>query len=256
MKCMRICFLFSLRLNSLIALFSLYVLFSQYSSCDNAVENCFSQIFVLFTCIPTRNLWKDKRSSSPGTSLGKIKHTIKLKWSIMASEASLERTRGRRNTPRTRMTSRDSPKWSGKLPTFPNLVTQVYRFFFLIAFRLSYVAMKISLFPSQGLPWLIVVSSSFSCCSRRHIRRNLHQSQGCHTPAVWSSYLDSFQGKTLVTKQCRQTTQSCAAPSLYFHGYNITPWFASSFSKPRIGQDRRTQSPVPRCWRASVLIRY
>ena len=70
----------------------------------------------------------------------------------MASEASLERTRGRRNTPRTRMTSRDSPKWSGKLPTFPNLVTQVYRFFFFIAFRLSYVAMKISLFPSQGLP--------------------------------------------------------------------------------------------------------
>ena len=129
MKCMRICFLFSLRVNSLIALFSLYVLFSQYSSCDNAVENCFSQIFVLFTCIPTRNLWKDKRSSSPGTSIGKIKHTIKLKRSIMASEASLERTHGRQNTPRTRVTSRDSPKWSGKLPTFPNLVTQVYRFF-------------------------------------------------------------------------------------------------------------------------------
>ena len=134
MKCMRICFLFSLRVNSLIALFSLYVLFSQYSSCDNAVENWFSQIFVLFTCIPTRNLWKDKRSSSPRTSIGEIKHTIKLKRSIMASEASLERTRGRRNTPRTRMTSRDSPEWSGKLPTFPNLVTQVYRFFFFYSF--------------------------------------------------------------------------------------------------------------------------
>ena len=165
--------------------------------------------------------------------------TYKRKTSIMASEASLERTRGRQNTPRTRATSRDSPKWSGKLPTYPNLVTQVYRVFF-IAFRLSYVAMKIFLFPTQGLPWLIVVSSSFSCCSRRHIRRNLHQSQGCHTSAVWSSYLDSFQGKTLVTKQCRQTIQSCAAPSLYFHGYDITPWFASSFSKPRKGQDRKT----------------
>ena len=47
----------------------------------------------------------------------------------MASEASFERTHGRQNTPRTRVTSRDSPKWSGKLPTFPNLVTQVYRFF-------------------------------------------------------------------------------------------------------------------------------
>ena len=70
--------------------------------------------------------------------------TYELKRSIMASESSLERTRGRQNTPRTRVTSRDSPKWSGKLPTYPNLVT--------LAFRLSYVAMKISLFPSQGLP--------------------------------------------------------------------------------------------------------
>ena len=74
----------------------------------------------------------------------------------MASEASFERTRGKQNTPCTRVTSRDSPKWSGKLPTYPNLVTQVYRGF-LIAFRLSYVAMKISLFPSQGLPRLIVM---------------------------------------------------------------------------------------------------
>jgi len=69
----------------------------------------------------------------------------------MAREVSLERTRGKQNTPRTRVTSRDSPKLSGKLPTYPNLVTQVYRVFF-ITFRLSYVAMKISLFPSQGLP--------------------------------------------------------------------------------------------------------
>ena len=41
---MRICFHFSLRVSSLIDLFSLYVLFSQYSSCDNTLENCFSQI--------------------------------------------------------------------------------------------------------------------------------------------------------------------------------------------------------------------
>ena len=31
--------------------------------------------FVLFTCISTHNLWKDKGSSSPGTSFGKTKHT-------------------------------------------------------------------------------------------------------------------------------------------------------------------------------------
>ena len=31
--------------------------------------------FVLFTCICTHNLWKDKGSSSPGTSIGKTKHT-------------------------------------------------------------------------------------------------------------------------------------------------------------------------------------
>ena len=41
---MRICFHFSLRVSSLIDLFSLYVLFSQYRSCDNTLENCFSQI--------------------------------------------------------------------------------------------------------------------------------------------------------------------------------------------------------------------
>ena len=237
MKCMRICFLFSLRVSSLIALFSLYVLFSQYRSSDNTLENCFSQISS-YSRAYLRVIYEKTKSQVPPDPYWE-NNKYKLKRSIMTSEVSFEKTRGRQNTPRTRATSRDSPKWSGKLPTYPNLVTQVYRVFF-IAFRLSYVAMKIFLFPTQGLPWLIVVSSSFSCCSRRHIRRNLHQSQGCHTSAVWSSYLDSFQGKTLVTKQCRQTIQSCAAPSLYFHGYNITPWFASSFSKPRIGQDRRT----------------
>ena len=41
---MRICFHLFLRVSSLIDLFSLYVLFSQYRSCDNTLENCFSQI--------------------------------------------------------------------------------------------------------------------------------------------------------------------------------------------------------------------
>ena len=31
--------------------------------------------FVLFTCMCTHNLWKDKVWSSPGTSIGKTKHT-------------------------------------------------------------------------------------------------------------------------------------------------------------------------------------
>ena len=41
---MRICVHFSRRVSSLIDLFSLYVLFSQYRSCDNTLENCSSQI--------------------------------------------------------------------------------------------------------------------------------------------------------------------------------------------------------------------
>ena len=48
-----------------IDLFSLYVLLSQYRSCDNTVEKIFFSNFVLLTCISTHNLWKDKGSRSP-----------------------------------------------------------------------------------------------------------------------------------------------------------------------------------------------
>ena len=48
-----------------IDLFSLYVLFSQYRSCDNTVEKIFFSNFVLLTRISTHNLWKDKGSRPP-----------------------------------------------------------------------------------------------------------------------------------------------------------------------------------------------
>ena len=53
-----------------IDLLSLYVLFSEYRSCDNTLEKFLSN-FVLFMGIWTYNLWKDKGSSSLGTSTGK-----------------------------------------------------------------------------------------------------------------------------------------------------------------------------------------
>ena len=56
-------------LTSLIDLFSLYVLFSQYSSCGHTLENCFFQIS---SC--SRAYVRTKVSSSPGTSIGKTKH--------------------------------------------------------------------------------------------------------------------------------------------------------------------------------------
>ena len=51
-------------------LLSLYVLFSQYMSCDNTLENRFFQISSY-----SRALWKDKGSSSLETSTGKTKYT-------------------------------------------------------------------------------------------------------------------------------------------------------------------------------------
>ena len=39
-----------------IDLFSLYVLFSQYRSCDNNLRNCLFLNFVLLTCLSTHNL--------------------------------------------------------------------------------------------------------------------------------------------------------------------------------------------------------
>ena len=53
-----------------IDLLSLYVLFSEYRSCDNTLEKFLSN-FVLFMGICMYNLWKDKGSSSLGTSTGK-----------------------------------------------------------------------------------------------------------------------------------------------------------------------------------------
>ena len=53
-----------------IDLLSLYVLFSEYRSCDNTLEKFLSN-FVLFMGISTHNLWKDEGSSSLGTSSGK-----------------------------------------------------------------------------------------------------------------------------------------------------------------------------------------
>ena len=48
-----------------INLFSLYVLFSQYRSCDNTLENCFFQI------LSYSRAYLRKESGSPGTSIGK-----------------------------------------------------------------------------------------------------------------------------------------------------------------------------------------
>ena len=56
-----------------IDLFSLYVLFSQNRSCDNTLENCFFQIpsySRAYVQICTHNSRKNKKSSSPGTSIG------------------------------------------------------------------------------------------------------------------------------------------------------------------------------------------
>ena len=59
-------------LTSLIDLFNLYVLFSQYRSCNNTLENCFFQIS---SC--SRAYVRTKRQSVkfPGTAIGKTKHT-------------------------------------------------------------------------------------------------------------------------------------------------------------------------------------
>ena len=63
-----------------INLFGLYVLFSQYMSWDNTLyRELFHSNFVLFTRISTRNLWKDKESASPGTSIGKTNYNIQAK---------------------------------------------------------------------------------------------------------------------------------------------------------------------------------
>ena len=58
-------------LTSLTDLFSLYVLFSQYRSCDNTLENCFFSNFVLFTCICTH---KKTKCQVPLGSLGGIQN--------------------------------------------------------------------------------------------------------------------------------------------------------------------------------------
>ena len=69
-----------------IDLFSLYVLFSHDRSCDNTLENCFFQILSYSHASSMHDLWKDKGSSSPGTSTayGKTKH-YKLKRSTVSS---------------------------------------------------------------------------------------------------------------------------------------------------------------------------
>ena len=64
----------------LIDLFSLNVLFPQYRSRANTLGKRFFQISSYsraYLCI--LNFWKDNRSSSPGTYIGKTKHTsVKL----------------------------------------------------------------------------------------------------------------------------------------------------------------------------------
>ena len=69
-----------------IDLLSLYVLLSQYRSCDNTVEKIFFSNFVLLTCISTHNLWKYKGSRSlPPPPLGPLfreNEMYKLKRSI------------------------------------------------------------------------------------------------------------------------------------------------------------------------------
>ena len=57
-----------------IDLFSLYVLFSQYRSRDNTLENCFFQIYSSYSRAYVRIIYEKKGSSSPGTSIGKTKH--------------------------------------------------------------------------------------------------------------------------------------------------------------------------------------
>ena len=71
MKCMLVFFLFSLRVSSLIELFSLYVLFSQYRSCDKALENCFCQISSYSRTYLRVIYKKTKGQVPPGPLLGK-----------------------------------------------------------------------------------------------------------------------------------------------------------------------------------------
>ena len=54
---------------------SLYVLFSQYRSCDNTLENCFFQMWCYSRAFVHIIYKKDKGPSSSGTSIGKTKHT-------------------------------------------------------------------------------------------------------------------------------------------------------------------------------------
>ena len=219
---MLVFFLFSLRVSSLIELFSLYVLFSQYRSCDKALENCFCQISSYSRTYLRVIYKKTKGQVPPGPLLGK--QNIQAKEVYYGERSELrENARETEHPSHSRYFSRlPQMVWeAAHLPKFGYPSLQGF-FFYSFPFIIC-CDQNLSLpFPRTSLTDCYV-SSSFSCCSRRHIRRNLHQSQGCHTPAVWSSYLDSFQGKTLVTKQCRQTIQLCAAPSLCFHGYNITP---------------------------------
>ena len=58
-----------------IDLFSLYVLVSQYRSCDNTLENSPFKFHVIHVQISMHKLWKDKGSYSPGTSIRKTKYT-------------------------------------------------------------------------------------------------------------------------------------------------------------------------------------
>ena len=58
-----------------IDLFSLYVLVSQYRSCDNTLENSPFKFHVIHVHISMHKLWKDKGSYSPGTSIRKTKYT-------------------------------------------------------------------------------------------------------------------------------------------------------------------------------------
>ena len=56
-----------------IDLFSLYILFSQYRSCDNTLEDCFFQIssyLRAYVSICTHLQMYNKGSNSPGTSIG------------------------------------------------------------------------------------------------------------------------------------------------------------------------------------------
>ena len=74
-----------------IDLFSLHVLFSQYRSCDNTLENCLFQIYSSYSCAYVRIIYEQQRVKFLSDLYWENK-TYKLKRSILSSQLS-RRTR-------------------------------------------------------------------------------------------------------------------------------------------------------------------